>query len=106
MPQRTLVRHDAAQADMAEATAFIRDNFGNEAANHFLDSLEDAFSRLLQLPHLGRPWPTENLNLHGLRRLVLSALPFSVFYRSTETTVEVIRVLHHARHIPPLLEDL
>jgi plasmid stabilization system protein ParE len=30
----------------------------------------------------------------------------SVFYRPDERWIDVVRVLHHARHLPPLLEDL
>lgn len=43
--------------------------------------------------------------LEGLRRLPLKRFPLSVYYRSTRSAIEVIRVLHHARDIPPLLED-
>jgi plasmid stabilization system protein ParE len=41
-----------------------------------------------------------------LRRLPLKRFPLSVFYRPTRTAIEIIRVLHHARDIPPLLEDI
>jgi len=91
---------------MAEATAFVRDHCGADAANLFVDTLDLTFAKLLRLPLLGRPWPTQNPNLAGLRRLVLPELPFSVFYRPADIVIEVVRVLHHARHIPPLLEEI
>ncbi len=107
MPQRSLIRHLAAQRDMAEATAWLVEHAGNDVATRFVDTLEATFTQLLDFPHLGRPWPVTNPELSDLRRLVLpSSVPFSVFYRPTESTLEVVRVLHHARHIPPLLEDL
>jgi plasmid stabilization system protein ParE len=37
---------------------------------------------------------------------VLRTFPVSIFYRASETTITIVRVLHQARDIPPLLKDL
>jgi toxin ParE1/3/4 len=106
MPKRTLVRRPSAQRDLAEATRYFVEHAGNDVAHGFLDDVEHAFERLARFPNLGRAWPTRNAELRGLRRLPLRQFPLSIFYRSSESAIEVIRVLHHARDIPPLLDDI
>ncbi len=106
MPTRALVRHPAAKRDLAEATAYLVEEAGSEVAHEFLDDVAHVFTRLRRFPNLGRPWPTTNPALVGLRRLPLQRFPLSVIYRPTRTAIEIVRVLHHARDIPPLLEDL
>ena len=103
---RALLRHPAAKRDLAEATAYLVEEGGSEVAHQFLDDVAHAFTRLRRFPNLGRPWPTRNPILAGLRRLPLQRFPLSVFYRPSRNSIEIIRVLHHARDIPPLLEDI
>lgn len=103
---RALLRHPAAKHDLAEATAYLVEEGGSEAAHHFIDEVAHAFTRLRRFPKLGRPWPTKNPHLAGLRRLPLKHFALSVFYRQSRNAIEIIRVLHHARDMSPLLEDL
>jgi plasmid stabilization system protein ParE len=79
---------------------------GSNVARRFLDDVAHTFTRLHRFPNLGRPWPTRNPAIAGLRRLPLQHFPLSVFYRPTRTAIEIIRVLHHARDLPPLLDDI
>ncbi len=37
--------------------------------------------------------------------MIAAKLPDSIFYKPTEKTIQVVRVLHHSRDLPPLLED-
>jgi toxin ParE1/3/4 len=102
---RRLVVSPRAQADVDEHAAYLDDR-NPDAGWRFLVEIHDAFDRLPTFPHLGQAWPTTRTELVGVRRLVLTTFPISLFYRATETVVEVLRVLHHARDIPPLLDDL
>jgi plasmid stabilization system protein ParE len=78
-----------------------------KAALRFLDEFDAAVDRLLQFPELAQVWPTNRPDtLANVRRLVLRGFRVSSFYRPTDTTLEVLRVPHHARHAPPLLDDL
>ena len=106
MAQRNLVRRPAAQRDLAEAVAYLVTEGGSAFGHRFLDELEAAFGRLCSFPHLGKLWPTTKRELTGLRRWPLAHFPYSVFYLPTETTIEIVRVLHNSRDLPPLLEDL
>ena len=106
MPQRKLVRRPAARRDLAEAVAYLVTEGGSPLSHRFLDELEATFKRLCSFPHLGTPWPTTNPELTGLRRRPLPRFPYSVFYLPTRTAIEIVRVLHNSRDLPPLLENL
>jgi len=89
---------------MAEATKRLRKQAGVEMASKFVAQLQAVFGRICIFPQFGGAWPSQAHK--GVRRAVLRDFPYSIFYRATDTTIEVIRVLHHSRDIPPLLEDL
>ena len=104
MAARRLVLTRAAEEDLAEQVDFIGVD-RPAAARRYLIALESAFDRLLALPNLGirrryhvrgyenvRIWPVP-----GFRRFV-------IVYRSTQRTLEVIRVLHTARDVSRVLE--
>lgn len=105
MAERIRVR-PRAQADIDEQIDYLRAEAGRQRALAFLDALQHLFERLETFPHLGPPWPTRQRRLVGLRRAVLPAFRVSIFYRPEDRWIDVVRVLHHARHLPPLLEDL
>ncbi len=106
MVQRKLVRRPAARRDLADAVLYLRKEDGAAISHRFLDEAEATFTRLCSFPNLGTPWPTTRRELVGLRRRLLPHFPYSVFYLSTEKTLEIVRVLHNSRDIPTLLEDL
>ena len=91
------------QADIDEHAAYLDDHARNDG-ERFLTELAHVFDRLVTFPAFGQPFPTEHHP--GLRRVVLPSFPLSVFYRSNRTTVEVLRVLHHARNLSPLLDEI
>jgi plasmid stabilization system protein ParE len=77
------------------------------AGARFLDDFDAAIDRLLQFPELAQVWQTNRPdNLSTVRRFVMRDFHVSIFYRPTESTLEVLRVLHHSRDVLPLLEDL
>ncbi len=86
-----------------QAAFFAKDSV--ELAARFLDQFDRALRRLLRFPRLGRQWPTRNTDLRGLRRLTMTGLPLSIFYRFSHDTIEIIRVLHHSRDLPPDFQD-
>ena len=88
---------------MAEATKRLRKHAGEDVACEFVAQLQALFARLCMFPEFGVVWPSHAYK--GLRRAVLRDFRYSVFYRPTDTTIELVRVLHHARDVAPLLED-
>lgn len=94
-----------ARQDITEHTAYLDDHTAN-AGDRFIAELEHIFDRLTTFPAFGQPWQTPTGELTDIRRAVLPRLPYSVFYRTSATTIDVIRVLHHAQDIPSLIEDV
>ena len=41
----------------------------------------------------------------GMGNMAVAPTPLCCFYRATETGIEILRILHGARDLPPLLED-
>jgi toxin ParE1/3/4 len=61
--------------------------------------VQDAVNRLADFPLQGRPG-----RVIGTRELVVSRTPFTVAYRVTDETVEVIAVIHQAQQWPESFE--
>lgn len=82
------------------------DGYDPTASARFLAEVRAAFDRLTTFPGLGPLWHATNPAHADKRRLVLRTFPVSIFYRASETTITIVRVLHQGRDIPSLLEDL
>ena len=88
----------AARADLDEIWSYIaQDN--PEAADKFIRAIVSRFPALAARPELGRM--REELSPR-LRSFPIGR--YVVFYRPMETGVEIARVLHGARDLPPLFE--
>ena len=82
------------------------DDYDPAASARFLADIRAAFERLTTFPGLGPLWPANDPAHADKRRLVLRTFPVSIFYRASNTSVTIVRVLHQARDIPPVLEAL
>jgi toxin ParE1/3/4 len=89
---------DAAKSDLEEIWFYIaRDN--PDAADKFVRVLVSRFPTLASMPDLGRK--REELSPR-LRSFPVGR--YVIFYRPIEKGVEIARVLHGARDLPPLFE--
>ena len=70
-----------------------------DAADKFIHAVVSRFPRLATMPELGRR--REELS-PGLRSFPVGH--YIIFYRPMENGVEIARVLHGARDLPPLFE--
>jgi plasmid stabilization system protein ParE len=93
-----------ARRDVNQIAADL-DDYAPAVSARFLADVRTAFDRLTTFPGLGPLWSANDPAHADKRRLVLRTFPVSVFYRADDTTVTIVRVLHQARDIPPLLED-
>lgn len=100
-----LIVKPRAQQDVTEHAAYL-DDHAPEAGDRFLGELEHVFDRLVTFPAFGQLWPSPNPAHRDIRRAVLPSFPFSVFYQPLKRAIEVIRVLHHAQDVPPLLDEV
>jgi len=88
----------AAQTDLDDCWLYIaRDN--PQAADRFLDTLEEKLSMLATHPRLGRK--CDELG-PGLQRFPVAG--HVVFYRVRAKRIEIVRVLHGARDIEAVFD--
>jgi toxin ParE1/3/4 len=91
MPQ--VQRTTQANEDLVEIWGYIaRDSF--RAADRLLETIEEKCQLLAEFPQMGRQ---RDELAPGLRSFGVGA--YLIFYRIIEDGIEVIRVLHGARHL-------
>ena len=89
---------EAARRDLEEIWHFIATD-NPAAADKFLEALNSRFLMLVSMPEMGRK--REEL-LPQLRSFAFGN--YVTFYRIGESGIEIVRVLHGARDLPPLFE--
>ncbi len=82
--------------DLIDAGDFIASE-NPQAARRMSERVNEAVEYLLDHPNMGRPG-----RVHGTRELVVSGTPFIVVYRIKMPSIQILRVLHHARTWPQL----
>jgi toxin ParE1/3/4 len=90
---------ELADQDIFEISVYIAQNRGAEAAQNFIDKLNNKFILLLESPKLGR-------NRSDLSP-ELRSLPYGnyiIFYRLISDGILVVRILHGARDINSIFE--
>jgi toxin ParE1/3/4 len=94
----------AALADLDEIGTFIgQDSLRAELG--FYDAAQNAFERLAETPGLGAVLSRSTSALAGLRRWRVPRFGnYLIFYRVTDETVTIVRVLHGARDIERILQ--
>ena len=103
-PNRYTVRLlSIAEQDLQEILDFIATD-SLQAALTLADRIETDLYRLGQHPYLGKVPNDEGLVGMGYRVLVIEN--YLVFYKVKGRTVLVHRILHGARDLPGLLEDM
>jgi toxin ParE1/3/4 len=89
---------DAAGADLEGVWLFIAQD-DPHMADRFVRSIVSRFPALAAMPFMGRQ--REELAAR-LRSFPVSN--YIIFYRPMEDGIEIVRVLHGARDLPPLFE--
>ena len=88
-----------AKVDLAEIHDYIaQENPG--AARRIVLLIRKATEPLLENPKIGRPGRVE-----GTRELAIARVPFMVSYRTEETEVHILAVIHTARLWPEDFQD-
>jgi toxin ParE1/3/4 len=69
-------------------------------SDRFLEAVEKAYKRLAEMPGLGVLRDYGNPALSGMRVWPVPKFPkYLIFYRATDTELEILRVLHGARDL-------
>ena len=77
------------------------------AAELVFDAIERSIRRLLDVPGVGRYWDTSDPRLDGMRVTVVRPYRnYLIFFRDVPDGVEVFRVVHGARELEPLVDEI
>lgn len=77
------------------------------AADSVFEAIERSIRRLLDVPGVGRYWDAPDPRLDGMR--VTTVRPYRnylIFFRAAPGGVEVFRVVHGARELGPLVDEI
>lgn len=90
MGDKPLDLHPSALAGLKSALDWYLQR-NRTAAEKFVAEFDRAMELVVDSP---RRWPTSE---HGSRKLTLRRFPFAIFYRETQTSVQVLAVAHGHR---------
>jgi toxin ParE1/3/4 len=92
-------RTSQAIADWKEALDYLEER-NPQAAQRLAEEMKQRCEQLGKLPGLGRA--RDDLK-PGLRSIVVQR--YTVFYRATDTSVQIVRILHGSRDIDSILRE-
>ncbi|MBV6622471.1 MAG: type II toxin-antitoxin system RelE/ParE family toxin [Rivularia sp. (in: Bacteria)] len=86
------------------ATYIAADNM--DVSDKFLVAAEETFKQLAQTPKMGRIREFDNPNLVDVRQQSIKGFRnYLIFYRTRDTDVEILRVLHGRRDVDTILDE-
>ena len=94
-----------ANRDVDDALAYLLKEGAERAALGFVDALEEAFAHLGRHPGSGSARYAHELDIPGLRTWPVQGYPYLIFYVERHAHVDVWRVLHTPRDVPPLFRS-
>jgi toxin ParE1/3/4 len=95
----------AADGDLDEQAAYLAEHASLEVALRFYDAAATTFESIARMPGIGERWPSAVPRLDGLRVWRVQGFErHLIFYRPTESGIDIVRVLHGARDIDTVLE--
>jgi toxin ParE1/3/4 len=89
--------------DLDEIAAYIRKD-NPPAALRFLENAETTFDALAGMPGIGSAYVVRRAKFKDLRCFPVKGFKkYLVFYERDEAAIEIVRVLHGARNLTPIL---
>ncbi|MFB2838044.1 MULTISPECIES: type II toxin-antitoxin system RelE/ParE family toxin [Floridanema] len=91
--------------DLIELATYIAED-SLDVSDRFLAAAEETFKQLGKMPGMGKLCQFSHPNLTGVRQQAIKGFrKYLVFYLSSDSGVEILRVIHGARDIEAILED-
>ena len=104
MPGRPVRLRERAATDIDQAVDYLAE-VDTEVALRFIDAVERAIGQIGRSPQSGSLRFSYELEIPGLRVRPLARFPYLVFYVVGDEVVDVWRILHTRRDIPPAIGD-
>jgi toxin ParE1/3/4 len=99
---RQIVVHEEARFDAIDIAYYIAEN-SLEASDRFAEALDAAYEQLADMPGMGASREYGNPKLKGMRMWPIPGFQkYLIFYRATDTELQVLRVLHGSRNLQSL----
>ena len=102
---KPIVPRAAAENDVDEASDYYADKAEEDVAHGFVEAVREAYRAISDHPGAGSPRYADLLGIEGLRSRKLRRYPYLVFYLERADHIDVWRVLHAQRDIPPMFGD-
>ena len=100
-----IVQRTRARQDVLEIITYIAAR-NPQAAGRVFAAYERTLTTLASAPDIGWLYPTDNPRLSGLRAFPVGRFRiYLIFYRHSEDTLDVVRVLHSRRDLARLLRE-
>lgn len=99
---KPLVRREQADLDVQAAINWYLSSSAEQVLP-LIDALEQAYRHVEDRPGTGSTRYAHELNIPGLRFWPCKRFPYLVFYMELADHIEVWRVLHGRRDLPPTL---
>lgn len=92
--------------DLIEIATYIAvDNLN--VSDRFLAAAEETFNQLAKTPEIGKICQFVHPQLANIRQQPIKGFKkYLIFYRFAASEIEVLRVIHGARDIPAILDDV
>lgn len=104
--KRRLRRTKQVREDLIEIYGFLHRR-SPRAAEQVFDAIEASIRALQERPSIGRQWDSRDPRLAGMRVLVVARYPsYLVFFRPAGRDIEVFRILHGARELQRLIDEI
>jgi toxin ParE1/3/4 len=100
--RRTVQVHD----DIVQIYRYVHERSPQNAERVF-DAIERSIRALLDTPGVGRRWNSPDARLEGMRVTIVTPYRnFLVFFRATADGIEVYRVVHGARELERVVDEI
>jgi toxin ParE1/3/4 len=94
-----------ARRDLRKLTLWLHGEADSETASRFAQAAISGFAALAQSPGIGPAVPSAHRDLAGLRKWRVPGFPnHLIFYRRSDSGIEIVRVLHAAQDWWALLD--
>ncbi len=99
MSQELVIR-SVARSDILRQFQYLIEQEAPDAAQRFLEAVERAIDRLLEMPGIGAPQPFLHRHLKNVRAWPVPGFEdIRIYYQETKNGIRVVRVLHGKRDI-------
>jgi toxin ParE1/3/4 len=103
---RLIRLHEDATIDLEDHVNYIAQT-DRDRAFRFFDAARQTLTALSKMPGMGRVYESDDDDISNLRKWAVKGFKkYLIFYRYDDETLEILRVLHAARDLEPLLKDL